>query len=173
VCDSGHEWETAVQNRTRVNGSNCPYCAGKLVTEDNNLLANYPELLKEWNYEKNTSLNPLKLLPGSKVKAWWFCINGHEWQTSIYSRTQEKTGCPYCTGKKVAPDRNLAIYFPELAAQWNYERNSGNKPEEFSPKSGKKVWWKCSKGHEWEAVVANRSNGNGCPVCAGRRNKSV
>jgi hypothetical protein len=168
-CDSGHEWKLSVRNRIKGSSSDCPFCTGKIATKDNNLSVKHPELLKEWNDEKNISINPLKLLAGDKLKAWWQCPNGHEWQASIYSRTKEKTGCPCCAGKKVAPNKNLAIYFPELAAQWNYERNSGKKPEEFSPKSGKKVWWKCPQGHEWEAVVANRSNGNGCPICAGRK----
>lgn len=170
-CDKGHEWENAISNRTGLNSSNCPYCSGRLPTVDNNLSASHPELVKEWNYEKNVSLNPLELLSGSQVKAWWVCASGHEWQASIFSRARDNTGCPYCAGKKVAPDRNLATHFPDLAAQWNYERNLGMKPEEFSPKSGKKVWWKCPQGHEWKAVIANRSNGNGCPVCAGRRDR--
>ncbi len=30
-----------------------------------------------------------------------------------------------------------------------------------------KVWWKCSKGHEWEVVIKERTkiNGNHCPIC--------
>lgn len=173
-CINGHEWEATVQNRTNINASNCPYCAGIFVTEDNNLAAKYPELIKEWDYKKNTSLNPSNLLPGSSKKVWWKCGKGHSWRAAVCDRTNKKraTGCPYCAGKKVAFDRNFAIHFPELAAQWNYELNLGNKPEEFSPKSGKKVWWKCPKGHVWQAVIAIRANGNGCPVCAGRRIKS-
>ena len=40
----------------------------------------------------------------------------------------------------------------------------------FSPTSHKKVWWKCSKGHEWEAMIANRfDKKRGCPYCAGQK----
>lgn len=36
--------------------------------------------------------------------------------------------------------------------------------------SGKKVWWECALGHEWEATPLNRTAKNsGCPVCAGRK----
>ena len=28
------------------------------------------------------------------------------------------------------------------------------------------VWWKCEKGHEWQAQIASRHWGNGCPQCA-------
>ena len=38
-----------------------------------------------------------------------------------------------------------------------------------TPNSHKKVWWKCSKGHEWQAVVASRNRGSGCPYCSGRK----
>lgn len=39
------------------------------------------------------------------------------------------------------------------------------------------VWWRCAKGHEWEASPNNRSkgglrtkkSGSGCPFCAGKR----
>ena len=40
------------------------------------------------------------------------------------------------------------------------------------PGSGKKVWWKCPEGHEWEAVIANRTKRrSGCPFCAGNMAK--
>ena len=169
VCNNGHEWEATVSNRTRSNATNCPYCAGKYVTATNSLAVKFPELLKQWDYNKNTAIDPLQLLPGSKIKAWWTCDSGHNWQSNIQSRTGKKSGCPYCVGQKTASNKNFATEYPALAAQWNYEHNSGIKPEEFSPKSGKKVWWKCEHGHEWEAVIANRANGTGCPVCAGRQ----
>ena len=42
------------------------------------------------------------------------------------------------------------------------------KPEDFMPNSNKKVWWKCSKGHEWQAIIQDRNKGTGCPYCSGR-----
>ena len=36
-------------------------------------------------------------------------------------------------------------------------------------KSTKKVWWKCQKGHEWQASIRGRTiRGNNCPCCAGK-----
>ena len=49
---------------------------------------------------------------------------------------------------------------------YNYEKNNGLTPADVAPNSNKKVWWKCRKGHEWQAIIANRNKGNGCPVCA-------
>ena len=39
----------------------------------------------------------------------------------------------------------------------------------FSSGSSKKVWWICEKGHEWQATIANRKNGNNCPYCRGKK----
>ena len=52
-----------------------------------------------------------------------------------------------------------------------YEKNNklGLDPRELTHGSGKKVWWKCSKGHEWKAACCSRTRGNGCPYCAGKK----
>ena len=57
----------------------------------------------------------------------------------------------------------------EIAKEWNYEKNGTLRPENFSPRSGHKVWWKCSRGHEWIATIDSRAHGNGCQKCSGRR----
>lgn len=58
----------------------------------------------------------------------------------------------------------------KLTEEWNYEKNQPLTPEKFTIASNKKVWWKCSKGHEWESIIANRARlGRGCPVCAGKK----
>ena len=56
----------------------------------------------------------------------------------------------------------------ELLRQWNSERNGALTPETVSYGSKKKVWWRCGKGHEWQAEVTSRtSNHTGCPFCRG------
>lgn len=57
---------------------------------------------------------------------------------------------------------------PDLAKEWNYEKNAMT-PDCMTFRSHQLVWWKCSKGHEWQARPLNRYNGNGCPVCANRK----
>ena len=66
-------------------------------------------------------------------------------------------------------EKKYLIDNPTLMAEWNWEKNSDLRPEDFTANSGKKVWWKCSKGHEWQAVIADRNRGNGCPYCSGRK----
>jgi hypothetical protein len=55
-----------------------------------------------------------------------------------------------------------------LVEQWHPTANMGLLPTDFTAGSGKKAHWLCSKGHAWEAMILNRSKGQGCPVCAGR-----
>lgn len=68
-----------------------------------------------------------------------------------------------------AESKSLQDAFPELAAQWHPTKNGDLTPDQITSQSNKKVWWKCIRGHEWSAIVCDRSRGNGCPYCAGRR----
>jgi hypothetical protein len=111
-------------------------------------------------------------MPNSHKKVWWKCSKGHEWQAIIKDRNSGK-GCPYCSGKKVLKGYNdLQSVNPILAKEWNYDKNDGLTPADVTPNSGKKVWWKCSKGHEWQATIYHRNNGRGCPVCAREKRKN-
>lgn len=55
-----------------------------------------------------------------------------------------------------------------LLAQWDGQANLPLTPETIPYGSTKKVWWRCSKGHEWQAEIRSRADGCGCPVCANR-----
>ena len=44
-----------------------------------------------------------------------------------------------------------------LAAEWHDTKNLGKLPEDFTSGSNKKVWWKCSKGHEWQTQIYHRA----------------
>ena len=65
--------------------------------------------------------------------------------------------------------KSLAQHNPKLARQWHPEKNLGLRPRDFRPHSNVKVWWKCTKGHEWKASINNRVKGTGCPYCSSRK----
>lgn len=113
---------------------------------------------------------PEAYLPGSNKKVWWQCDHGHEWEASIYDRVSG-TGCPYCSGRKATSDNNLAVKHPELMSEWHPTKNKLT-PHDYLPKSNLKVWWQCIKGHEWQSVISNRANGNGCPKCTHQTSKN-
>eukprot|EP00128_Syssomonas_multiformis_P003509 Colp12_sorted_trinity150504_noHs@2983 len=57
-----------------------------------------------------------------------------------------------------------AAEFPEVIRQWHPHKNTVG-PESVTPGSAKKIWFMCDEGHEWEAILLNRTRGNGCPTC--------
>ena len=143
----------------------------KVLSGFNDLLTLNPNLAVEWNYEKNGDLLPSMVSIGSGKNVWWKCKNGHEWQASIANRVKGR-GCPYCSNKKVLLGYNdLVTTNPELAIEWHPTRNEPFSPTMVTSGSHKKVWWKCSKGHEWQATIDNRNRGNRCPQCAIEKRK--
>ena len=128
------------------------------------------KLMSEWDWGKNNELGyvPEKISMGSHTKVWWKCEKGHEWQAIVKDRTIG-TGCPYCSGNKILVGYNdFASCYPEVAKSWDYLKNGNIKPSSIGCGSDKKYWWKCEKGHEWQASPQNRKT-TGCPICDGKK----
>lgn len=180
-CRNGHSWLASINTRgERKMG--CPYCAGqRVVTGENDLESwckeNDVRLLEEWDYEKNT-ITPHDIPKTYKEKVHWKCSEGHEWEATVYNRVNG-TGCPVCnTGNNVKRNKvTLAEWCRDnnstLCDEWNYERNTDITPQSVTYGSHAKVWWKCSKGHEWEAQVKSRTYNHGCPFCSGTNKKAI
>jgi len=167
-CSEGHEWEAKIYGRI-INRSKCPYCSNRKVYEKNNLQTINPKLAKLWHTEKNRELSPGNITYRSRKKVWWKCKKGHEWQASIYNNVVLGCGCPYCSGKRASETNNLQVKNPKLASGWHPTKNGKLTPRDVTVSSAKKVWWQCSKGHEWQTAIYNRSRGKGCPYCTGVR----
>ena len=161
LCKKGHEWRASVVNRN--NGTNCPYCSGNKVSNDNSLRTINPILAKEWHPTKN-SITPDEVTSNSGLFAWWLCSKGHEWKARIYSRNS-RTGCPYCTNQKPTDSTSLLSIYPYLAKEWHPTKNGNLKPSDFLAKSNKSAWWICKRKHVWKAKINNRAHGNNCPYC--------
>ena len=177
-----YEWQTTIYNRCKRN-SKCPKCSKNIIKQEcikkyietminknGSLAEKYPDLLKEWNYEKNTEINPNKITAGTHLKVWWKCKKGHEWFASVANRSTKRSGCPYCSNMKILVGYNdLLTTNPELAKEWNYEKNINLTPIEIKKGYNRKVWWKCQKcGHEWQQTVRRRTelkSINTCPRC--------
>ena len=169
-CEKGHEWKAVISNRSS-RGSSCPYCSGrKAIVGVNDLVTLNPAVAAQWHPTLNNGLLSEQFTAGSNKKVWWLCGKGHKWEAAIKDRSRRGSSCPYCSGRKAIVGVNdLVTLNPKLAAQWHPTKNLKLKPEQFSANSHKKVWWKCDKGHEWEAIIGHRSEGNGCPYCSGRK----
>ena len=167
-CGKGHSWQAAV--KTRVAGTGCPYCANRAVVPgENDLATTHPDLIRQWDTERNT-ISPNSLTAGTRKKVWWLCEKGHRWQAMVASRARG-AGCPVCAGKEiVAGENDLGSCFPAVAAQWDTTRNGLLSPQQCSPASNRRVWWRCALGHAYQAAVGARTvNGSGCPYCAGKK----
>ena len=171
----GYEWQADLYRR--IHGSGCQKCSvqKRVQTRKENLpfektLAyRFPEIAKEWNYEKNGDLKPTQVMKGCGKKVWWRCDKGHEWQAKIADRSMQH-GCPYCMGKRVLKGFNdLITLYPNLVNEyWDYDKNHEiADPSNCGKGSNKKVWWKCNKGHEWQATIASFVKTGRCPYCAG------
>lgn len=169
VCEKGHEWKTAIHNRTSRKRTDCPYCSNSKVNDANCLETIYPEIAFQWHPVKNGDLSARNVTPGSTKIVWWICKKGHEWKTTVANRTGKSSKyCPYCSHHKASKDYNLAVINPVLAAQWHPEKNGQLRSSDILPHSNRKVWWICKEGHEWKATVSSRHQGCGCPYCSGR-----
>ena len=108
--------------------------------------------------------DPTTLSAGSGKKVAWKCKHGHKWQSIVANRSKGM-GCPVCSGRVANSGVNdLATTNPELAAQAN-----GWDPTTVLPFSHSSVSWLCRLGHAWKTSVANRSKGDGCPICSGHQ----
>ena len=148
------------------------YALMKLREQEHSFAQMCPDLLDEWDYEKNGTVRPENVTPFSDKKIWWKCqTHGHSWEAVIKSRTKG-SGCPVCSGNRVLAGFNdLATIAPNLAAEWHPIKNAPFTASEVTPQSGLKAWWHChSCGYEWQAYIYSRNGANhACPECARKR----
>lgn len=168
ICSAGHSFKTEVWQRTH--GSSCPYCSGYKVCRDTSLGIINPKLSAEWDTNKNGKLTPYDVTPNSSKEVQWKCKAEHEWSARISARNLGNA-CPYCSGKQTTEKKNLLVCFPDIAAEWDYDKNGNHTPEETTIGSDYNAHWICRKpNHTWQARVHKRtSNNQGCPYCSNRR----
>lgn len=163
----GNKWKTSICHRA-LNGSSCPKCfwQKRLSYEEKSISKTHPEIALDWNYEKNKNFTPDMFTKNSIQKVWWKChICGKEIEKEI----EHYSGCKKCKINKKLENNNLQKIHPELAKEWDYDKNIDLLPTQVAQSSNKKVWWKCSKcGYSWEAKINNRVNKRGCPCCANK-----
>lgn len=104
-CSNGHSYLSSVSNHLFLQRG-CPYCSGKKVLKGfNDLETQFPDLIKEWDFDKNT-IKPNEVSGGSRAIVWWKCSKGHSYKTYVYQRTAGH-GCPTCAGCKKRVVRNI------------------------------------------------------------------
>jgi rubrerythrin len=169
VCS--YSWSAFINNRAHINNpTGCPACSNKVATNRNSFYSLFPDLVKEWDYDKNSFL-PSSVVCGSHKVIQWVCsVCEHRWATRLFNRTIHKSGCPACAKKTASHYNNISLLRPDLIEEWDFDKNS-ILPTNVSLHSKKKVWWLCKKcGYSWASIVKSRTgfHNSGCPFCAGK-----
>lgn len=166
--DCTRKYKAKILNRAKSN-TGCPYCASKLVCEDNSLADVHPAIATEWDVRRNGNLSPKDVCYSSMKEVWWKCYEGpdHRWKCAINARTRAVGGgCPFCAGLRVSVTNSLASICPQVAAEWHKTKNKKLTPASVVAYSNKVVWWKCTYGHSWRASINDRVRRlSGCQVC--------
>ena len=147
----------------------------RAMRSKNNLLTNYPDVTKWWNYEKNAPNRPEDFTLYSPSSAYFKCpecgTETYRHITDAFSINSKGNpilfDCPYCSETKPIKGVNsLVDLYLELATQCI----SLVDPSNVLPASSSRVEWKCPDcGGTWYDLIINRVNGSGCPFCEGRR----
>ena len=171
-CPCGHEYEMVVKHRVEKQ-TQCPICSSHRVLEGfNDLAFKRPDIAKLWDYENNGELIPTQVMEYSNKKAWWKCEKGHSYQRTISQQTTRPVSCPVCKMQVLQEGINdLETLFPQVAQEWDYEKNNGEIPRSYTPISNKRFNWICKEcGWNWNISINSRCVlGHGCPSCAKKR----
>ena len=164
VCK--HKWCATIQ--ARVGGSTgCPQCYNKRrslkrVAHPTFTACKHP-LLGDWDYEANAkdSLLPEKVSLRSNKLVHWVCQKCprgclHKYQATPCNRTANKSGCPCCSGLKACKCNSLQSLFPDIASEWDHERNE-KIPADYSARSAAVVWWRSAKRGSWQQRIYERT----------------
>ena len=112
VCE--HEWKAT--GDSRVNGSGCPACSGRLHSDGRNSMSKtHPKLTEE--YQGDAS----KIIAGTHKKLDWKCsVCEHEWKATGDSRVNG-SGCPTSSEWGYNPSKTGYVYvlhYSDDSSKW-------------------------------------------------------
>jgi very-short-patch-repair endonuclease/DNA-directed RNA polymerase subunit RPC12/RpoP len=154
----------------RTISKDCPICLNKRVLVGfNDFASQYPELLKEWDYEANT-LSPDSIVFGDTHPTHWKCRLRHTWKSNCRARVDGK-GCAFCAGAKIWTGYNdFATKYPDLVKYYDSNKNLKSANEIASQSGSVKFLWICELGHSFAASTSalTRKKGIKCSICSNR-----
>ena len=161
----------------------CPYCSSKIIKKGiNDIFTKMPKWKDSWDFDKNKKnrIDPYKYGRNSHKKVWWICSNCKKSFERSFSKTDDYVLCSSCSidfgalkriKSIIKKNGSLLDNYPEIANEWNYEKNGDLFPDSITSHSSQKVWWICPNGHSYKSSISNKINGNSCPKCS--REKSI
>ena len=164
-----HEWQAPVMQRAR-NNSGCPNCAkangGRKADGTRQKHPTFAReqhaLLQQWDHDRNSENGNFPdntTLQSNKV-IWWRCQECpkgkvHSWQAQAGTRTSSKnpTGCPCCYGRQLCECNSLETVCPDIAADFDVEKNGVTAAEVTSSTHTKYSWLSDEPGAKKRSVA--------------------
>ncbi len=168
-----HEWQAEVTHKAREK-TGCPKCAktnaGRQADgtrqKHPTFAAAQHALLQQWDHDRNKrnrSFPDNTTLRSAKLICWqcYKCPKGkvHSWQARPVNRTSPKmpTGCPCCAGRKLCECNSLETVCPDVAADFDVEKNGVTAAQVTSSAHTKYSWLSDEPGGK-KRSVAQRTN---------------
>jgi hypothetical protein len=151
-CRKPHDWHATVGDRC-LRGTGCPMCSGRKVCHCQSVAELRPDLLKQWDHERNRGIDPGTLGCFSHTKVSWVCEAHGQWTASISNRAAMGTGCQTCAEEeqrgRSRPERGLVKdELPNVWRQIHPSRNEGINVSSLTCGSMKRLIWLCQENKE-------------------------
>lgn len=96
IC--GHKWKRTISAEIRSKG--CSDCNKTKKSEKYNLLSEYPNSKKYWDYDKNSKIKPEDISPNTHNKYWFICSTCNNSFESTPDKWAKNGVCPDCGKEK-------------------------------------------------------------------------
>ncbi len=151
-----YEWQAQVMRKARGK-TGCPKCAkANAGRKADGTRQKHPtfaaakhDLLQQWDHDRNRESGnfPDNTTLQSRKLIWWCCRECpkgkvHSWQARAFLRTSRKKplGCPCCAGQKLCECNSLETVCPDIAADFDVEKN-GVSAAQVTRSAGTKYSW--------------------------------
>ena len=176
----GYSWQALISSRKVTQGL-CPCCENRTVVVEGitDLFTLVPDLLKDYDFEKNAGTYIGQLSTTSQEIVYWKChVCGYEWSTGAGTRVKKDNGeyriakCPACEG--IVRMKSYSEQYPNLVPMFDEDVN-GIRLEDLTGKDLKtKYVWNCPRcGHCFSSTLGAMTRSydtqfHGCSICAGK-----
>ena len=133
-----------------------------------------PNLLAQWDYEKN-KVSPDKVLAHSITEYWWKCPKCGKPDYNTPDRKYANSLCWDCATKERGKTRrngevsrkgSFGEHHPHLAKEWHPTLNGEVTPYDITSGCSDNFYWQCKYGHIFYTSPAERVNRHaGCSTC--------
>jgi len=133
-CKCVHEYKSVLNHRT-IQKYGCPFCRthASSFCIHNSLEGLHPKIALEWHPFKNGDLKPSMVSRGTSKIVWWRGECGHDFKTSVNSRTTNGISCNVCVNRhkceKIIYDYLTSIYdvTKEFSSYWCKNDKTGRR----------------------------------------------